>query len=243
MWMGSRGYRPEYVEALRQAYTHGGPLEREFYLSSEILNADIDRVWPRHWLYVGHDCVIARPGDWMTWQVGHDTIVVVRNKDNSVRAFHNTCRHRGARICEGERGNTKLFVCPYHAWTYALDGQLRTSTTEEFGIDRSALGLHPVAIQNLNGLLFVALGPEPVPFHQGATEIAAQMAHQGFADAKLAHKIRYTVKANWKLVFENNRECYHCAHAHPEYVRGTYDVSLLDPEQRPEVERQTRAHP
>jgi Rieske 2Fe-2S family protein len=65
------------------------------------------------------------------------------------------------------------------------------------------------------------------------------MAHQGFAEAKLARKIRYTVKANWKLVFENNRECYHCAHAHPEYVRGTYDISLFDPEQRPEVERQT----
>ena len=75
MWMGSHSYRPEYVEALQQAYTRGGPLEREFYLSPEILNADIDRVWRRHWLYAGHDCEIARPGDWMTWQVGNDTII------------------------------------------------------------------------------------------------------------------------------------------------------------------------
>jgi hypothetical protein len=108
MWMGSRGYRPEHVEALQLAYTRGGPLEREFYLSPEILNADIDRVWRRHWLYAGHDCEIANPGDWLTWQVGNDTIVLVRNRDNTVRAFHNTCRHRGARICEGERGNSKL---------------------------------------------------------------------------------------------------------------------------------------
>ena len=239
MWMGSHGYRPEYVEALRQAYARGGPLEGAFYLSPEILNADVERVWRRHWLYAAHDCEIAKPGDWLTWQVGNDTIVLVRNHDNTVRAFHNTCRHRGARICEGERGHAKLLVCPYHAWTYELDGKLRTSTAQEFGIDRTALGLHPVAVHNLHGLLFVALGPEPVSFHAGAAEIAAQMAHQGFADAKLARKISYTVQANWKLVFENNRECYHCAHAHPEYVRGTYDVSLLDPQQRPEVERQT----
>src|SRR6476620_255031 len=117
MLTGSHGYRADYIEDLRRSYASGGPLERAFYLSPEVFAADLDRVWRRYWLFAGYDCEIDRAGDWMTWQVGHYTILLVRNKDNSVRAFHNTCRHRGARICAGEQGNAKLLVCPYHAWT------------------------------------------------------------------------------------------------------------------------------
>jgi Rieske 2Fe-2S family protein len=179
------------------------------------------------------------PGDWKTWQVGRDTVLIVRGADGAVRAFHNTCRHRGARICSGEAGHARLLVCPYHSWTYELDGRLRTPTEREFGVHQSELGLQPVPLRDLGGLLFVALGPDPVDFSAAASEIAPQMAHQGFAEAKLAATKRYRVKANWKLVFENNRECYHCANAHPEYVSGTYDVARFDPALLPEVERQT----
>src|SRR5262249_31816498 len=93
--------------------------------------------------------------------------------------------------------------------------------------------------KNLGGLLFIALGNDPPQFEEGAAAIATQMAHQGFADAKLATSIRYRVNANWKLIFENNRECYHCATVHPEYVAGTYDVARLDPGLAQEVEHQT----
>ena len=96
-----------------------------------------------------------------------------------------------------------------------------------------------IALHDVGGLLFVALDNNPVPFDQPAAEIAPAMAQQGFADAKVAYTIRYRVKANWKLVFENNRECYHCDTAHPEYVAGTYDTARFDPALLPEVERQT----
>lgn len=232
-------YDPAAVEALRAGYRHGGPLARPFYVSPEVFAADLDRIWRRHWLYAGHSALIPDAGNWFTWRVGDDQIIVVRGKDGAIRAFHNTCRHRGARICNAEAGTSKLLVCPYHAWTYELDGRLRTATEKDFGRPRSELGLHPVPLESLGGVLFVALGPDPVPFADAAKEIAAQMPHQGLERAKLAKAIRYTVKANWKLVFENNRECYHCAIAHPEYIKGTYDIHRFKPGLAAEVERQT----
>ena len=228
------------IAALKAHYVHGGPLARAFYTANDVFNADLDRIWRRHWLYAGHACQIPNAGDWMTWDVGADRIVLTRGGDGDVRAFHNTCRHRGARICNAGHGHGRSFVCPYHAWTYELDGRLRTPTEREFGIHQSQLGLHPVALKNLGGLLFVCLGGEAVPFDEGAAEIAAQMQHQGLADAKLAHSIRYTVTANWKLIFENNRECYHCDNAHPEYVKGVYDTARFSEANIPEVDRQTQ---
>jgi Rieske 2Fe-2S family protein len=232
-------YRPERIDALRQGHRRGGPLERAFYVSAEVLNADLDRIWRRHWLYVAHACQIPRPGDWLTWEVGSDQVLLVRGSDEVLRAFHNTCRHRGARVCNSENGHSRLLVCPYHAWTYELDGRLRTATEREFGVHQRELGLTPVALRNIAGLLFVALGTDPVPFGPAVAEIEDKMRHQGLEEAKLAHQARYIVKANWKLIFENNRECYHCAHAHPEYTRGTYDVARLNEDTKPEVERQT----
>ncbi len=228
-----------HIAKLKNAYVSGGPLTRPFYVSPEVFNADLDLVWRRHWLYAGHACQIPNVGDWMTWDVGADRIVVTRGANDDVRAFHNTCRHRGARICNAEAGHNRTLTCPYHAWTYELDGRLRTPTEREFGIHQSQLGLHPVALKNLGGVMFVCLGGDAVPFDEGAAEIAAQMQHQGFVDAKLAHTIRYTVAANWKLIFENNRECYHCDHAHPEYVKGVYDTARFTEADLPEVDRQT----
>ena len=203
-------YDSEEIESLCGAYRGAGPLSRPFYVSPEVFKADIDRIWRRHWLYAGHSCLIPQPGDWITWAVGHDSVIVARGKDGDIRAFHNTCRHRGSRICREEQGHGRAFVCPYHAWTYDLDGSLRTATEREFGVHQSKLGLHPVPLKNIAGLLFVALGDNPVSFEQAAADIGEKMKHQGLEEAKLAKSVRYTVKANWKLIFENNRECYHC---------------------------------
>ena len=234
-------YDPACLRDLQRRYTGGGPLPRAFYVAPEVFNADLDLIWRRHWLYAGHACELPTPGDWKTWQLGHDTVLLVRGADLAVRAFHNVCRHRGARLCGAEHGNSRLLVCPYHAWTYELDGRLRTATEPEFGRPRSGLGLQRIALRTLGDLLFVALGPDPTPFAAAAAEIAPQMAHQGFAEAKLAKRLRYTVAANWKLIFENNRECYHCATAHPEYAAGTYDTARFEPARLPEVERETAA--
>ena len=229
----------ERIAALRGDYVPGGPLARAFYVDGDVLAAELDLIWRRHWLYAGHACELAKPGDWLTWNVGADAVVVVHGGDGTLRAFHNVCRHRGSRICSAEHGHGTALVCPYHAWTYDLEGRLKTATEREFGTPRSDLGLLPVALKNVGGLLFVALSDNAVPFDAAEAEIAPKMAHQGFGEAKLAKRLRYHVKANWKLVFENNRECYHCAHAHPEYTSGTYDVARLDPNQVPLVDAET----
>lgn len=234
-------YDPGRIATLRNAYRAGGPLQRAFYTAPDVFNADLDRIWRRQWLYAGHTCQIPNAGDWMTWSIGADQVLLVRGRDGEIRAFHNVCRHRGARICNAGQGTSKLLVCPYHAWTYDLDGRLRTVTEREFGVPSAEMGLMPIALRDLGGLLFIALGDDPVSFDQPAAEIAPAMAQQGFADARVAHTIRYRVQANWKLVFENNRECYHCDSAHPEYVSGTYDTARFDAARLPEVERQTAA--
>jgi phenylpropionate dioxygenase-like ring-hydroxylating dioxygenase large terminal subunit len=232
-------YDPADIARLAARYRRGGPLERAFYTAPEVFEADLDRIWRRYWLYAGHACTIPNAGDWFVYDVGPYSVIVTRGKDGDIRAFHNTCRHRGARLCNHEQGHSRLFVCPYHAWTYDLDGSLRTRTKREFGRNEEDLGLIPVKLHDVAGLIFIALGDDPVSFDAAIADIAPKMKHQGLYDAKPAHTARYVVNANWKLVFENNRECYHCASAHPEYITGTYDSMRLDPANMPEVERQT----
>lgn len=226
------------LAALAASYRRGGPLPRAFYVAPEIFNADLERIFGRYWLYACHACELKNPGDWRSWSVGPWSIIVLRDRGGTLRAFHNSCRHRGARICNEESGRNKLLVCPYHAWSYDLDGSLRTPTAREFGVDPAGLGLKPVRLADVEGLVFVALGENPVPFDHVAAEIAPRMAHQGLRRAKVAKTLRYTVAANWKLVFENNRECYHCDTAHPEYVRGVYDTARFKPSMAEEVERE-----
>ena len=182
------------IDALCGSYRGAGPLPRAFYTSPEVFKADMDRVWRRHWLYAGHACQIPQPGDWMTWAIGFDSVILARGKDGELRAFHNTCRHRGARVCREEQGHGRAFVCPYHAWTYDLDGRLKTATEREFGVHQSKLGLHPVPLKDVAGLLFVALGDDPVSFDRVAAEVGEKMRHQGLDDAKVAKSVRYTVQ-------------------------------------------------
>jgi Rieske 2Fe-2S family protein len=232
-------YDQRRVTSLVASYRPGGPLPRDFYVDPEVFQADMDRIWTRYWLYAGHACQIPRPGDWMMWSIGHDSVVLARGRDGEIRAFHNTCRHRGARFCNAEAGHGTVFSCPYHGWSYDLTGRLLRQTQAEFGVPETQLGLHPVKLRNTAGILWIALGDDPVSFDAAHEDLASRLRHQGLDDAKVAAAQRYTVKANWKLVFENNRECYHCPVAHPEYVKGTYDVMRAQPQHAPEVLRQT----
>ncbi len=225
---GTAEYSGAMIADLIRTYRHGGPLPRAFYCHPEVFAADMDRIWRRYWLYVGHGCMLPKVGDWLTWQVGTDSVVVVRTKSGEIKAFHNTCRHRGARFCNAEKGNGQAFSCPYHGWTYDLDGRLTTRTMKDFGVAESELGLHPVKLRDVGGLLFIALGDDPVDFDQAHADIAGRMKHQGMNDAKVAKAASYTVKANWKLVFENNRECYHCRGSHPELCRTWSDNAVLN---------------
>jgi glycine betaine catabolism A len=228
------------IASLVRRYQPGGPLERAFYTAPEIFEADLRQIFYRQWLFAGHACAIPQPGDYFTWRLGSESIVVVRGKDGEIRAFHNFCRHRGTRICNEEHGHARKLVCPYHRWTYDLDGSLITRTTREFEVDPLELGLVPVPLHNVAGLIFVNFADDPPDFSDAIETIAPQMTPHALEKCKVAHVEDYVVKANWKIIFENNRECYHCPSHHDEYNAATYDVmrdrALFDPKLQAELD-------
>ncbi len=152
----------------------GGPLERDFYVAREVFEADLARIFHRHWIFAGYAFQVARPGDFFTYKVGTELVIVVRDRAGEIRAFHNVCRHRGSRICKTEQGNAHRLVCPYHRWTYELDGALVLDTSKEFGVDRAGYSLRPVAIENAAGLLFISLADVAARLLAGARHHPAQ---------------------------------------------------------------------
>jgi Rieske 2Fe-2S family protein len=230
---------PEIARLVGQ-HRSGGPLERDFYTTPGVFDADLSRIFHRHWLFAGYAFEVARPGDFLTYRIGTESIVVVRGQDGEIRAFHNVCRHRGSRICKTEHGNAHRLVCPYHRWTYELDGALVPDTRREFGVPKEQLSLKPVPVVDAGGLLFFSLGDPPPDFSDALATVRRKLRPHALHRAKIAHQIDYVVKANWKIVFENNRECYHCPPNHKEYNSAAYDVqrdmALLDPTLQPEMD-------
>jgi phenylpropionate dioxygenase-like ring-hydroxylating dioxygenase large terminal subunit len=204
-------------------------LARGFYLDPDLLEAEASRIWYREWLYLAHESEIPKVGDFVVREMLGESIIVVRTSKTDVRAMLNVCRHRGARIVDAPCGTAKRFSCPYHQWTYGLDGTLRTapSMPDEIELAYGELGLHNVAVDVWRGLIFGCLGSEPPP-----TSIAQEIERCSPALAQYSpdrmRKVEYReypVAANWKVLMENYCECYHCRGSHPEFCR-TADLTV-----------------
>jgi len=208
---------------LVRSRTPGYSLPGGFYAGAELYAAELETIWRRGWLFAAHACELREPGDWLTLTVGDDPLLIARAEDGGLRAFHNVCRHRGTLLCRAEAGHAKRIVCPYHQWAYSLDGALVASRGMQADLEREALGLSQVHLECVGGLIFVCLAQEPPDFAPVRAELEPMLRPQGLERAKVARHIDYVVAANWKLVWENNRECYHCVANHPEYVRANHD--------------------
>ena len=221
----------------------GASLLQEFYSSPEIFQRDIERIHMRRWLCVGHVSRIPDPGDWFVFDIANESIIVVRGRDEQVRALVNVCRHRGSRVCYEAEGNSRMLVCPYHAWSYDLDGRLRSARQMGGAFDTASRGLHQIHLRVLEGLIFVCFAPEPPGLDDAERLLAGSLRRYGWGDAVLAHRETYSVDANWKLVTENYEECYHCAPAHPEFSRyhATEKPEAEGAELRAEADRRARA--
>jgi Rieske 2Fe-2S family protein len=197
-------------------------LPGEWYRSEDIYQRELARIWHRAWVFACAECEVGAPGEYVTLTIGSVPILVLRGDDNAVRAFHNLCTHRGTLLCDRPRGTAgKAIMCPYHQWTFTRSGAL-ASCRGMHALDAAELGLRPVAVRTVAGLVFVCLADAPAD--SGSLERAfASATPHGFADAKVAHAIDYRVAADWKIVWENNRECYHCDAGHPQYVRANFD--------------------
>jgi Rieske 2Fe-2S family protein len=209
----------ERLRGLLQRQPKGASLLQEFYTDPEIYARDLSRVHLRRWLCVGHASRIPNPGDWFLYDVAEESIVVVRGRDGEVRALVNVCRHRGSQVCYEREGSSRLLVCPYHAWTYDLDGKLRSARHMGSDFDASAHSLRSIHARVVEGLGVVCFADDPPALDDVQSVLGESLGCYGWREARVAHRQTYTVDANWKLVTENYEECYHCRPAHPEFSR------------------------
>lgn len=195
----------------------GHALEQPFYASKEIFDLDVAAVFASHWIFVASEPEIPEPGDFVTIDIGPYPIIVLRDDDNEVRALHNVCRHRGTRVLNDTTGSVGNIVCGYHQWTYATDGSLMHAGQQPATFDKSCYALKSVQVRVVGGLVFVCLAAQsPSDFEDVAGRIEPYLAPHQLHRTKVAAQEDLVEEANWKLVMENNRECYHCEAGHPE---------------------------
>ena len=199
----------------------GHALSREFYCDGDLFESEVHRLLLRHWHCAGHQSQVHEPGDFFTIDICGESLIIVCAQDRRVRALHTVCRHRGSHVCTEPAGHARggVFVCPYHAWTYGLDGCLRAARYMPAGFDRTAYGLKPLHTKVMEGLIFVSFAETPLGLEHVEAALAGSARIYGWAQAKVAHRATYPVNANWKLAVENYMECYHCGPAHAEYSR------------------------
>jgi len=197
----------------------GHPLSQVFYSDPEIFRRDLDRMVLRHWLCAGHVSSVPKVGDFFLLEIANESAIILRGEDGELRALVNVCRHRGSRVCRETSGNTRILICPYHAWTYGIDGKLRAARHMAEPFDKSRHGLKQIPLRVVEGLIFVTFAEEPLGLSRVEEVLLRGYGPYGWADAKVAHRETYPIEANWKLAVENYVECYHCAPSHPEYAR------------------------
>jgi Rieske 2Fe-2S family protein len=191
-------------------------LPRDLYISREAYDFDIQEIFSKQWLMIGLECELPKPGHYLAMTIGQTPIVVIRGRDNELRGFFNSCRHRGAQICADGAGRSARLVCPYHQWTYELDGRLVHANAMPEDFDAAAHGLRPFQVRLVAGAIYISLSADAPDFEPFAKCLEPMLEPMGLKDARLAHTEVYVEKANWKLVMENGRECYHCEACHPE---------------------------
>jgi Rieske 2Fe-2S family protein len=207
-------------------------LAREYYTSPVTFAQELQAIFANRWLFTVHQSALPQPGSHVLYELASESIIIVRGADGEIRAFHNVCRHRGARLrsCGGElpSGNIR---CPYHAWTYGLDGRLLGARCmgEVPEFDRAENSLIAVATVVWEGFVFINLGPAPAPFERAFAPMLTAVTPWQIPRLVLAERVTYDVAANWKLLFQNDAECYHCPIAHPRLNQLTPAELDIDP--------------
>ncbi|KEP70553.1 Rieske (2Fe-2S) protein [Thioclava dalianensis] len=194
-------------------------LDQAFYCDPDIFQTDLEMIWYRSWLFAIPSCEIPKAGDYVTHELGTYAVVIVRGNDGQIRAFHNSCRHRGSVLCRSRKGRNPKLVCPYHQWTYELDGQLLWARDMGPDFDPKQHGLKPVHCRNVSGMVYICLADTAPDIEPFAAEAARYLAPHDLENSKVAYESSIIEQGNWKLVWENNRECYHCAGNHPSLCR------------------------
>ena len=225
---------PETYAPLRRDVEQALTIHPDAYRSDEFHRIELERVWSRSWVCVGYASEIPKPGDCLVTELAGQPLIVVRNRDGELNAFHNVCRHRGSRLLS-QNTNCKVIRCPYHGWGYNLDGkllgtpyfqgldvpanvanvyQMTPGVASDFCADDHPL--LPVHFRTWGGLLCVNLDPNPVSFDEWIGDLPTRFPRHPLAEMQLVRRKSFEIKANWKLIAENFMEYYHLPWGHPE---------------------------
>ncbi|MFT7490605.1 MAG: Rieske 2Fe-2S family protein [Pseudohongiellaceae bacterium] len=211
-------------------------LEQALYNNEQVFQMDMDEVFNKEWIFIGMSCEIPNRGDYITADVGQNPVLIVRDADGSINAFHNSCRHRGSRLCSAAKGKVANLVCPYHQWTYDLKGNLLftgTDVIDNFDKNEHRLGKAHCAVGG--GFIFVSLHQQqPEKIQDFIDSMDEYMEPYDIENTKIAAESSTLEKANWKLVMENNRECYHCAIGHPDLIGSLIEYDDINDPRAPQ---------
>lgn len=206
----------------------GTSLPAELYNSQDVFDCDMKWLMESQWLLAGHIAQVPKTGDFFLFEIGGESVIITKNRDGQVRALFNVCRHRGSRVCLEKEGSKRIFTCPYHAWSYDLDGNLRGASSMSDDFDKSQNNLVPANVEVFEGLIFVNFSKTEAPdFGKFTERFKPLLTGQGVAKAKIATRQSYPTQANWKLVVDNFFECYHCRSAHPTYCSVHDDMKMI----------------
>jgi Rieske 2Fe-2S family protein len=214
-------------------------LAQQYFVSDEICRQEQEQLFSKQWILIGHQSQIVRNGDYFVAEVNRESLIVIRDKNGRIHGFFNVCRHRGTRLKEDVCGHASAIQCPYHAWTYGLDGRLigAPHMDEVPGFDKADYSLRVVNLGIWEGFIFVNLAGEEAAANGSGYKsleewfepLKGKFSHWNMSILRPAKRIQYDVRANWKLMFENYSECYHCPGVHPMLAKvSPYDSAEND---------------
>ena len=179
----------------------------------------LKKIFYKFWIYACRAEEIPSTGDYKLFQIADESIILVRDNSNEIRAHFNVCRHRGTQLCTQGSGNfaAKSIQCPYHAWTYGLDGKLLSAPlmNESNGFSKDKCSLHQAHVHVWEGFVFISLAQTPTPFEVQMEALIGKFSDWKMSELRIAHHIKYELNCNWKLILQNYQECYHCPGVHP----------------------------
>jgi Rieske 2Fe-2S family protein len=206
-------------------------LPQRYFVSQEIFDRELEAIFATCWVLVGHQSQLPKAGDYFLVDVAGESLIITKDQRSTIHAFYNVCRHRGARLCEEHNGHGAVIQCPYHAWTYALDGRLigAPHMDETPGFNKAEFALKPVRLGVWEGFIFVNLADDADSLEKWFKPLDGKFSRWNAAGLRSAKRIEYDVQANWKLMFQNYSECYHCLGVHPELSKiSPYDSAEND---------------
>ncbi len=218
----------EFADDPDAAWTLSAP----YYTDPEVYRREQARIFMRNWSYVCHRSQLAAPGDYVACTIAGIGVVVLRDREGELRAFHNVCRHRGHELLTGSGRLAATITCPYHAWAYGLDGALRQAPNGDrvAGFDRAGFSLVPVRVEEFCTFVFVNPDLEAASLAAQAPEVEPELRRwlPELDDLVFSRRLEVPVAANWKAVADNFLECYHCDHVHKALVEEVNDMTTYE---------------